>query len=108
MPTVWPFEDLILKCGMIDVEEIRQLLDVLLGSFTLAVEDGSDSDFIATEFLGNGFEGDALPLLCVEERRGGLRKARKQRGLTSWSTSIIDLQSGQTCLHQVLRPCLRR
>jgi hypothetical protein len=37
----------------------------------LAVEESSNGDLVATDFFGNGFEGEVLLLLGLEEGWGG-------------------------------------
>lgn len=59
-----------------DVEERRELLDVLGGGLGLAVEQGGDGDLAAVQQVGDLGEAQAGLGLCVEELRDGSATGR--------------------------------
>ena len=73
--------ELRLEGGMVDVEGLGELLDVLGGGSGLAVEESGDGDFVAAELLGEGFEGELFAGFGGEEGRGGAGEDRVLGGL---------------------------
>jgi hypothetical protein len=60
---------------MLDAENDRELLNIFWGSLSLAVEQGSDSDFRTAELLSDGFEGKGFGGFGVKKGFGGGRES---------------------------------
>lgn len=70
--TVWVSAKLALECGLIDLEDFGEVLNVVGAGHGLTVEEGCDNHFLTAERLGNGLKGEVLGLLGFEKgRRGG-------------------------------------
>lgn len=79
--------ELLLQRALLDAEDGSQLLDIFRGWLGLAIKDGSDGDFIAAYFFGDGLEGQVLLRLGFEEGwRGGWKTVYERR--LRWSVGI--------------------
>lgn len=55
------------QLGFGDLKDLGQLLQVFFVGWGVAVEHGGGGDFLAAEVFGDGFEGEVLGFLRVEE-----------------------------------------
>lgn len=78
---VRPASHLRLKLVLGDVQELGQVLDVVRAGLGLAVKKRRNGDLFAAELLGDGFEGQVLLLLGLEEGRRGRRETMDEGGL---------------------------
>lgn len=91
---------LVSKLGLVDPQDRGQLFDVLGGGLGLAVENGSYSNLIAADMLGDLLKGEFLGGFSVEEGLGGAGEIRVLRSLiVSWGWA--DTVS-KDCLHPEL------
>lgn len=74
---------LLLQRAVLDFKDRRELFNVLGCSLRLAVEDGSDGDFIATELLSDVCEGELFSGFGGEEGVGLNGEAVGEGGLQS-------------------------
>lgn len=83
---------LISKPGPVDLQDRGQLFDVFRGGLGLAVENGSYSNLIAADMLGDLLEGEFLGGFSVEEGLGCAGEIRVLRGLIV-SFGLVDTVS---------------
>lgn len=90
---------MLFKGGLVNLQDLGEVLDVLGRSLGLAIEKGGYSDFLTAEGLGNGLEREVLLLLGLEEDWRGGRKARGDGGLR-WSMDCLGKRRQTMHLHR--------